>query len=202
MLRPFYAAAGRRCRYAAGMHLSGSVLLLLFFLLTTAVILFILHRTSLGGIIHHEIPDRPRRRLFLASVSFLITFVAVRALVACITHNIGPFHYVEMGGRHIHHLVWGILLLLLTGYAELAEVGTGSTPRSILLSRLIALAYGAGAALTLDEFALWLNLNALAYWSRQGRESIDAVVIFGAMLGVGAWGAPVFRRLGRPGVRS
>ena len=46
-----------------------------------------------------------------------------------------------------------------------------------------------GAALTLDEFALWLNL-ANVYWSRQGRESIDAVVLFGSLLAIGTWGAP------------
>jgi hypothetical protein len=46
----------------------------------------------------------------------------------------------------------------------------------------------------LDEFAIWLNLDAAAYWSRQGRESIDAVVIFGALLAIGAWGAPLFHR--------
>jgi hypothetical protein len=54
---------------------------------------------------------------------------------------------------------------------------------------------GVGAALTLDEFALWLNLDAAAYWSREGRESIDAVVLFGALLAMGAWGAPLFRHL-------
>jgi hypothetical protein len=100
-----------------------------------------------------------------------------------------------MGGRHIHHLVWGILLLLISGYGTLAEFGTGSSSLSILVSRLLALSYGIGAALTLDEFALWLNLDPMAYWSKQGRESIDAVVLFGALLAMGTWGAPLFRRL-------
>ena len=77
-------------------------------------------------------------------------------------------------------------------------MGTGDSPTSIFLSRLLALSYGAGAALTLDEFALWLNLDPAAYWSSQGRESIDAVVIFGALLAMGSWGAPLFRRLFRP----
>jgi hypothetical protein len=99
-----------------------------------------------------------------------------------------------VGGRHIHHLVWGILLLLLTGYLELAEFGTGSSPASIFASRLISIFFGMGAALTLDEFALWLNLNADAYWSRQGRESIDAIILFGALLAAGAWGAPLWNR--------
>ena len=158
------------------MHVSGAWILLIFVCVLITVILLVLHLTRLGILIHQRIPDRPHQRLLFASVSFLVTFIAVRLLVASITHHIGPFGYVEMGGRHIHHLVWGILLLLITGYAELAEVGTGSSSVSILLGRLLALAYGAGAALTLDEFALWLNLDPLAYWSREGRESIDAVV--------------------------
>jgi hypothetical protein len=175
-------------------HLSGSWILLLFVCLLTAVILLVLHLTKLGHLVHQQIPDRPHRRLFLASVSFFFTFLAVRLLVASITHHVGPFGYVEMGGRHIHHLVWGILLLLVTGYAELAEVGSGDSELSILLGRLLSLGYGVGAALTLDEFALWLNLDAAAYWSRQGRESIDAVVLFGALLAMGAWGAPLWGR--------
>src|ERR1700683_5458000 len=180
------------------MHISGSWILLIFVTLSTAVILVVLHLTKLGLVIHQQIPDRPQRRLFLASVSFFITFAAVRLLVASITHHVGPFGYVELGGRHIHHLVWGILLLLITGYAEIGEVGTGETPRAIFLSRLLALTYGIGAALTLDEFALWLNLDAAAYWSRQGRESIDAVVLFGALLAMGTWGAPLFQRFEHP----
>jgi len=94
-------------------------------------------------------------------------------------------------GRHIHHLVWGILLLLAVGYCTLAEVGTGNSPASIFFSRLLSILYGVGAALTLDEFALWLNLQDV-YWARQGRESIDAVILFGAILAAGAWGAPLF----------
>jgi len=150
------------------MHVSGAWILLIFVCILITVMLLVLHLTRLGVLIHQRIPDRPHQRLLFASVSFLVTFIAVRLLVASITHHIGPFGYVEMGGRHIHHLVWGILLLLITGYAELAEVGMGSSSVSILLGRLLALAYGAGAALTLDEFALWLNLDPLAYWSPRG----------------------------------
>ena len=56
--------------------------------------------------------------------------------------------------------------------------------------------YGAGAALTLDEFALWLNLQDV-YWERQGRESIDAVLLFGALLGIGIIGGRFFAAVGR-----
>lgn len=177
------------------MHISGAWILLSFAVLITFVMLLLLHLTRLGYLIHHDIPDRPQRRLFLASISFFFTFLAVRLLVALITHHIGPFNYVEMRGRHIHHLVWGIFLLLLCGYAELTEVAAKSTSVSIMLSRLLAFAYGVGAALTLDEFALWLNLDETAYWSSEGRMSIDAVVLFGALLAIGTWGAPLFRHL-------
>lgn len=96
-----------------------------------------------------------------------------------------------MGGRHVHHLVFGIIILLLVGYGWLAEIGNGSDRSSIFVGRLMSILYGVGAALTLDEFALWLNLKDV-YWSPQGRSSIDVVILFGAFLSAGAWGAPLF----------
>jgi hypothetical protein len=176
------------------MHWTGAWILLIFAVLVTAVMLTLLHLTRLGKLVHEGIPDRPRRRMFLAAVSFFITFLGVRLLVESITHHIGPFGWVVLGGRHIHHLVWGIFILLGVGYAGVAEWGIGSTAVSIFWSRLIAILYGVGSALTLDEFALWLNLQN-DYWSPQGRESIDAVILFGALLAAGAWGAPLFAAL-------
>jgi hypothetical protein len=176
------------------MHIPGSWILLLFILLMAAGALVLLHLTEAGRIVHQRIPDRPHRRLLLASTSFFVTFLAARLLVYSITHHVGPFGYVIVGGRHIHHLVWGILLLLLSGYATLAEAGTGNTPGSIFLSRLLSISYGAGSALTLDEFAIWLNLDPAAYWSAQDRESIDAIILFGALLAIGTWGAPLLRK--------
>lgn len=190
----------RAAVHNACMHLTGAAILILFIVAATASMLLLLHLTNIGVLIHQDIPDRPRRRLFLASVSFFITFAGVRLLVRSITHHDGPFGWVMVDGRHIHHLVWGILLLLVVGYATLAEVGTSGTPVSIFLSRLLSILYGVGAALTLDEFALWLNLEDV-YWSRQGRESIDAVILFGAALAAGAWGAPLFAALRRRGVK-
>lgn len=175
--------------------MTGTWILLIFVVSSTAVILLLLHLTELGVLIHQHIPDRPHRRLFLASISFFITFLAVRLLVASIRHHIGPFGFVEMRGRHIHHLVWGVLLLLVCGYVELTESANGSSAGAIFLSRLLALCYGAGAALTLDEFTLWLNLDPNSYWSREGRKNIDAIVLFGALLAISTWGAPLFQRL-------
>ena len=174
---------------------TGALLLLAFSAIVVAVLLLLLHLTRLGLLIRSTIPDRPRRRLFIASVSFLITFAGVRVLVHLITSHLGPFQYVVVHGRHIHHLVWGILILLGVGYGWLLDLGRSHSPLGIFLSRLMAVSYGAGAALTLDEFALWLDLSPQAYWSREGRISIDAIILFGALLSVGIWGAPFFRGL-------
>lgn len=116
----------------------------------------------------------------MANFGFILTFAVVRGLAWSIHHDLGPFHNVEMGGRHIHHMVWGILLLLVVGFGWLCEVGNGDASRSVFMGRLMSLFYGAGAAMTLDEFALWLNLEDV-YWAREGRESIEAGLIFFAV---------------------
>ena len=131
--------------------------------------------------------DERRERLFLASLAFLVTLAGVRGITVMIRAGVGPLHNVAAGGLHIHHLVWGILLLLIVGYVWLLEIGVGSS----WVASLTAIAFGLGAALTLDEFALWLNLSDV-YWERQGRESIDAVLIFAGLLSVGIWGWPFF----------
>ena len=176
------------------MHLTGAWILLICAAVGTATMLLLLHLTQLGILMHEHIRDRPRRRMFLASVSFFLTFLGARLLVLVILHNIGPFGWVVLGGRHVHHLVWGILILLVVGYAWLAEVGEETTPTSIFVSRLVSILYGIGAALTLDEFALWLNLQNV-YASPEGRVSIDVVFLFGGLLAIGAWGAPFLKAL-------
>lgn len=135
----------------------------------------------------------PRReRLFLSSLAFFISFSVARTIAYSIYKEVGPLRSVYVGGTHVHHLVFGIFLLLIVGYLWLVQVGTGINSTSRWLSRITAVLYGVGAALTLDEFALWLNL-ADVYWTGEGRESIDAIVLFGALLSVGLWGAPFFR---------
>src|ERR1700689_4885822 len=157
----------------------------------TAFLLLLMQGTPFGKVLHERILDRPRRQF--ASVFFFITFAGVRAVVFAIEHQIPPFHFIQHGGRHIHHLVFGIIILLGVGYGWLADIGTGEDDTSLLLSRLMAILYGVGAALTLDEFALWLNLKDV-YWSPEGRSSIDAVILFGALLAAGSWGFPLLKR--------
>ena len=133
--------------------------------------------------------------MFLASVSFFLTFGVARFLTHWARRQEDPFR-VLLGGTHVHHLVWGILLLLAVGYTWLIQVDTGPNGHRIRIGRLTAVLYGVGAALTLDEFALWLNLEDV-YWEREGRASIDAVMLFGALVSAGLWGGPFLRAVTR-----
>jgi hypothetical protein len=151
---------------------------------------------TLKRIYQFHFQNERRERLFLASLGFLVTFAIVRGITHLIRAGIGPIHNISSGGLHIHHLVWGILLLLGVGYVWLIEQGTGSG----WLASATAFAYGIAAALTLDEFALWLNL-ADVYWTGPGRVSIDAVVVFASLLSVGIWGGPFLRELSEHLVR-
>ncbi len=176
---------------------SGAQYLLAFVSVVVVVLLVLLQLTRLGYLIRATIPDRPRQRMFIASVSFLITFAGVRVLVHRIVNHQGHLQWVVVHGTHIHHLVWGILILLLVGYGWLLDLGWSNSPESIFFGRLMAVGYGVGAALTLDEFAIWLSLEPDVYWTHEGRLSIDAVIIFGLLLAVGAWGAPFFAAMQR-----
>ncbi len=115
-------------------------------------------------------------------LGFLVTFLVTRFVTRAIHSGRGPFRDTSVGGVHVHHQVYGIFLLLGTGTVEFTyrPDGRGGV--------LLAVLFGAGAALTLDEFALWLHLEDV-YWSREGRSSVDAVLIalvVGVLLLLGA----------------
>jgi hypothetical protein len=114
--------------------------------------------------------------------AFLITFLVTRFITRAIRRGTGPFKDASVGGVHLHHEVYGIFLLLGTGTAEITY--RPGAPWSFVLAAL----FGAGAALTLDEFALWLHLEDV-YWTQEGRSSVDAVLValvVGGLLLVGA----------------
>lgn len=119
-------------------------------------------------------------------IGFLVTFAVIRGITRRIrtkaaapqTRSAGPgrggLSDIYIGGVHVHHQVWGILLVLATGLLQFRYY-----PHSPWAEVLAAL-FGTGAALTLDEFALWFNLDDV-YWSKTGRQSIDAIMIGGAL---------------------
>ena len=145
------------------------------------------------GLYRKHFCDRRKERQLLSAGSFFATFAAVRAITHAIRAEVGPFRNITPGGRHIHHMTFGIIGLLSVGYLWLLEIGINEQREA---SRLTSLAYGSGAALTLDEFALWLNLED-DYWTKQGRESIDAVVLFGSLLAMSVLGRGFLKDLVR-----
>jgi hypothetical protein len=124
--------------------------------------------------------------------AFLATFGTVRIITHGIRNHWLPLGNIVLGGGgdkagkqplHIHHMVWGILALTGCGYAGLLQT-------DLRWRRRLAPLYGAGVALTYDEFALWLHLED-DYWSKQGRDSVDAVVLLSALFGIAA-ASPLF----------
>jgi len=154
------------------------------------------YHTKLRRLYRHSFRQPWRERLFLASFGFFAAFSVARFIAHAIRAGRGPWRDLSIGQTHVHHLVWGILLLLVVGYGWLVQVGTGKDDSSRYLGRLMALLYGVGAALTLDEFALWIRLQDV-YWEHEGRASVDAVFIFGALVSTGVWGGPFLRAAGR-----
>jgi hypothetical protein len=179
------------------MRLATAWLLGLSVLVTVAVVLLLLRNPKVGELFHVHVKDRPRRRLLLAAIGFFVTFAVARAMAYAAYRSVGPFQYVYINGTHIHHDVWGILLLLAVGFCWLIEVGTGARSSSLFASRLMSLLYGVGAALTLDEFALWLHVQEGVYWTRRDFISLDAVTLFGAALLIGIWGRDFLKAIGQ-----
>ena len=127
--------------------------------------------------------DAQRERALLSAVGFTGAFAAARGITHAIRAGVGPFRNMSAGGRHLHHSTFGIFGLLGIGFLWAQQVFTGHDEPPRWGSRITATSYGIAAALTLDEFALWLDLHD-DYWDKQGRKSIDAVAIFGGLLAI------------------
>ena len=114
---------------------------------------------------------------FLILIAFVCSFGFIRFSAHMIRAQVSwwPGNVETKSGTHIHHMFWGILLLITMGYIGIAT----SIPDPWF--ELVALAFGIGMGLTMDEFALWLNLEDV-YWQKKGRQSIDAVVVTVSLL--------------------
>ena len=115
-------------------------------------------------------------------VAFLVSFLAIRTS-ARLTRSVSwwPGGIETEGGVHIHHLVFGICLMLFCGFLAFAA------PLDSPWWHLVAIGFGVGAGFTLDEFALWVRLEDV-YWANEGRASFDAVVCscaFAALVVIG-----------------
>jgi hypothetical protein len=126
--------------------------------------------------------------LFNLFTSFVISFVSVRGITTLLRdrRTVGPFRNVMVGRRHIHHFVPGIALTFVTGTVAIATHREG-------LERWLAVPFGAGMGLTLDESALLLELDDV-YWSEEGIVSVQIALAAIAMLSAVALAARFLRR--------
>ena len=125
----------------------------------------------------HHIQAAGKETHFLILLAFVCSFGFIRTSAHIIRAQVSwwPGNVETKSGTHVHHLVWGILLLLSMGYVGI------STDLGSPWFEFVAIAFGIGMGLTMDEFALWLNLQDV-YWSDKGRQSIDAVVVTTGLL--------------------
>jgi hypothetical protein len=120
--------------------------------------------------------DHEEQGLFLVLVGFILSFAFIRMstrLMRSPKVSWWPGSVVSDSGVHIHHLVFGIVTMMAAG--ALGFLAFGRSP----VAEICAFAFGIGAGLTIDEFALWVHLEDV-YWAEEGRSSIDATVIAGA----------------------
>ena len=132
---------------------------------------------SVGDEFQSEIVDSGRLAGFLFFIALLGTFAFIRTSTWMIRKQVSWWPgNVSVGGTHVHHLVWGIIAMMICGYVGL--VVQPDSPWTEIVTVLFAI----GMGLTLDEFALWVELKDV-YWSAEGRKSIDAMIIAGCITG-------------------
>jgi hypothetical protein len=142
----------------------------------------------------YEELDPGQRAGLLSWLAFTGTFAVVRGITYSIRAGKGPFHNLSAGGEHLHHYMWGIGML--TGVGAVAVRGDDVQRRH----PGVAVSYGAGLALIVDEFALLLDLQDV-YWAKQGRISIDLGVGASALAGCYFAARPLLRAT-KPLLRS
>jgi hypothetical protein len=134
--------------------------------------------------------DAGQRAALLSWLAFTATFGAVRGITYSIKDGKGPFGNLSVGGEHLHHYMWGIGLV--SGVGGIAVHGEDADRRH----PLVALSYGVGLALIVDEFALLLDLKDV-YWAKQGRISVDLGVGGSSLAGTYFAALPLLRALRR-----
>ncbi|MFG1702986.1 hypothetical protein ACFLIM_07320 [Nonomuraea sp. M3C6] len=131
----------------------------------------------MGNWFQQSIVATGRLPLFCYFVALIVAFIATRINVRLIRAKVGWFRNLNVGEMHIHHVVFGVVLMLVGGVTGLV------TSDSQAGAAAAACVFGIGSALVLDEFALILHLHDV-YWEEEGRTSVDAVFIAVAVTGL------------------
>jgi len=133
---------------------------------------------SIFGDFYNRIAEHELQGLYLVLIGFLLSFAFIRMSTRLMRSPKVPWwpgSIVSDSGVHLHHLVFGIVTMMVSGAAGFAAFGNSPW------TEICAFAFGIGAGLTIDEFALWVYLDDV-YWAKEGRSSIDATVIAAALM--------------------
>lgn len=125
-----------------------------------------------------RIAEHELQGLYLVLIGFILSFAFIRMSTRLMRSPKVPWwpgSIVSDSGVHLHHLVFGIVTMMAAGAAGFAAFGNSPW------TEISAFAFGIGAGLTIDEFALWVYLDDV-YWAKEGRSSIDATVIAAALM--------------------
>jgi hypothetical protein len=125
-----------------------------------------------------RISEHELQGLYLVLIGFVLSFAFIRMSTRLMRSPKVPWwpgSIVSDSGVHLHHLVFGIVTMMVAGAAGFASFGNSPW------TEICAFAFGIGAGLTIDEFALWVYLDDV-YWAKEGRSSIDATVIAAALM--------------------
>jgi hypothetical protein len=123
-----------------------------------------------------QLVEHEEQGLFLVFTGFILSFAFIRMSTRLMRSPRVPWwpgSVVSGSGVHLHHLVFGIVTMMVAGTIGFATLGDSPW------LEICALAFGVGAGLTIDEFALWVYLDDV-YWAEEGRSSIDATVLAAA----------------------
>jgi hypothetical protein len=136
---------------------------------------------------YKEVSTRENATFNLLS-SFVVTFIAARAVTYRLRHRsrVGPFRSLRVGRRHIHHFVPGIVIAFASGTGAILTRDQALEPK-------LAVPFGVGMGLTLDESALLLELEDV-YWTREGLLSVQITLAVTALLASIALGLRFLRR--------
>ncbi|AZM44697.1 hypothetical protein DMB38_01700 [Streptomyces sp. WAC 06738] len=129
--------------------------------------------------------DTARVPPLLALAALVVTFLVTRGITRMIRAGRGPFRNVDPGGMHIHHVVPGVVLMVIGGFGAVFVEG------GVVAESVVAVVFGMGTGLVLDEFALIVHLHDV-YWSEQGRASVEVTVLTTVVVGMVLIGSSPF----------
>jgi hypothetical protein len=109
--------------------------------------------------------------MFWVLGSFFTTFIVARLFVIFSPQILGRSTLFIIRNTYVHHFVYGFFITAVSGLAALNNLHHRRP-------RLVAILFGMGLGIGVDEFALMVRLDDV-YWARL---SYNAIIVVGSLL--------------------